>query len=175
MEDSQSPSIGWLEQLLEFRSWRKFEILLVVLLILVALVTRFYDLEARVMSHDESEHTYFSWFLSEHGSYQHTPITHGPLQFHMLAITYKILGDTDATSRFPAAAAGVLAIALILLMRRWLGRTGTLLAMVFMINNLDVRRGYTLLRISRESLVIPLGRISHYSLPDQRDGLHLYR
>lgn len=133
MEDSQSPSIGWLDQLLEFRSWRKFEILLVVVLILVALVTRFYDLEARVMSHDESEHTYFSWFLSEHGSYQHTPITHGPLQFHLLAITYKVLGDTDATSRFPAAAAGALAIALILLMRRWLGRTGTLVAMAFMI------------------------------------------
>jgi uncharacterized protein (TIGR03663 family) len=133
VEVNQSPLLSWLDQLLENRSWRNIEVFLVVLLILVATFTRFYDLESRVMSHDESEHTYFSWFLAEHGSYQHTPITHGPLQFHLLAITYQIFGDTDASSRFPAAAAGVLAIILILLLRRWLGRTGTLLAMALMI------------------------------------------
>ncbi|HXD08432.1 MAG TPA: hypothetical protein VN653_00115, partial [Anaerolineales bacterium] len=32
-------------------------------IILLAVVTRFYNLGARVMSHDESLHTYFSWLL----------------------------------------------------------------------------------------------------------------
>jgi uncharacterized protein (TIGR03663 family) len=133
LEEPQSPPASWLDRLLENKSWRSVEFLLVAVIILVALFTRFYDLESRVMSHDESEHTYFSWFLAENGSYQHTPITHGPLQFHLLAITYTLFGDSDATSRYPVAAAGVLAIALIFLLRRWLGRTGTLVAMVLMI------------------------------------------
>ena len=133
MDVNETPTQHWLTQLLESKSWRNAEVILAVVLILFAFFTRFYDLESRVMSHDESEHTYFSWFLAENGSYQHTPITHGPLQFHLLAITYVIFGDSDASSRFPAAAAGVLAIALILLLRRWLGRTGTLVAMALMI------------------------------------------
>lgn len=133
MEETPSPKVSWLDQLLESQSWRNTELFLIAALLLVAFFTRFYDLESRVMSHDESEHTYFSWLLAENGSYQHTPITHGPLQFHLLAITYLTLGDTDATSRFPAAAAGVLAVGMILLLRKWLGRTGTFAAMILMI------------------------------------------
>ena len=39
------------------------EIVVFALVILLAIATRFYDLESRVMSHDESLHTYFSWLL----------------------------------------------------------------------------------------------------------------
>ena len=39
------------------------EIMIFAAVILLAIITRFYDLEARVMSHDESLHTYFSWLL----------------------------------------------------------------------------------------------------------------
>lgn len=118
---------------LEAKPWRRIEVIIALGIILLAFITRFYDLETRVMSHDESQHTYFSWFYAENGSYQHTPITHGPLQFHLLAATYKIFGDTDATSRFPAAAAGVLAVALVFFYRRWLGKNGALIAMAMML------------------------------------------
>jgi predicted membrane-bound mannosyltransferase/DNA-binding beta-propeller fold protein YncE len=113
--------------------WRKPEVLLALLIILLAFVSRFYDLESRVMSHDESEHTYFSWLLAETGKYQHTPITHGPLQFHLLALTYRLFGDSDATSRFPAAFCGVLAVGMLFAFRRWLGRWGALVGMVLMV------------------------------------------
>lgn len=120
-------------QFLQSKPWRRPEVWLAILILLLAFVSRFYDLESRVMSHDESEHTYFSWLFAKNGDYQHTPITHGPLQFHLLALTYKIFGDSDATSRFPAALSGVIAIGMLFFFKRWLGRAGSLVAMVVML------------------------------------------
>jgi hypothetical protein len=62
----------WIQSLLEAKPWRRVEVLIAFALLLIAIFTRFYDLETRVMSHDESEHTYFAWFYAENGSYQHT-------------------------------------------------------------------------------------------------------
>ena len=133
MKDSLAQFSQWPRQFAASQSWRKPEFLLALLILLLAIASRFYDLESRVMSHDESEHTYFSWLLAETGKYQHTPITHGPLQFHILALTYRLFGDTDATSRFPAAFCGVLAIGMLYAFRRWLGRWGALVGMVLML------------------------------------------
>src|SRR3990170_2334398 len=104
-----------------------------VALILLAVLSRFSDLETRVMSHDESEHTYFSWLLAEGRGYQHSPITHGPLQFHLIALSYTIFGDSDSAARVPVAAAGVIAIAMLCLFRPWLGRWGSLAAAALML------------------------------------------
>src|SRR3989304_3258247 len=108
-------------------AFARSEALLFVILIGAAIVTRFYDLETRVMSHDESLHTYYSWLLREGRGYEHLPMMHGPLQFHLIALSYLLFGDSDATARFPAALAGVLSIALIAVFRRWLGGEGALL------------------------------------------------
>ena len=68
-------------------------------IILLAIVTRFYDLGTRVMSHDESLHTYFSWLLYRGQGYQHTPMMHGPWQFHLIALSYFLFGASDFTAR----------------------------------------------------------------------------
>lgn len=133
MKDLIAQFSQWTRQFVASRPWRKPEFILALLILLLAFVSRFYDLESRVMSHDESEHTYFAWLLAENGQYQHTPITHGPLQFHILAFTYTLFGDSDATSRFPAAFCGVIAIGMLYAFRRWLGRWGALAAMILML------------------------------------------
>src|SRR3990172_10688922 len=74
---------------------------LYAVLIIAALVTRFYDLGARVMSHDESLHTFYSWELEQGRGFQHTPLMHGPFQFHAIALTYYLFGDSDFTARAP--------------------------------------------------------------------------
>ena len=56
------------------------EIVIFAAIILIAIITRFYDLETRVMSHDESLHTYFSWLHYRGQGYQHSPMMHGPFQ-----------------------------------------------------------------------------------------------
>ncbi|MEW6400835.1 MAG: flippase activity-associated protein Agl23 [Chloroflexota bacterium] len=97
-------------------------------IILLAIVTRFYDLESRVMSHDESLHTYFSWLLYRGQGYEHTPMMHGPLQFHMLALVYFLFGASDFTSRIPAVLFNIATIWMVWYWRRYLGKWGALIA-----------------------------------------------
>ncbi|MBN1681732.1 MAG: TIGR03663 family protein [Anaerolineae bacterium] len=104
-----------------------WEIVAYAVILVVALVTRFADLGTRVMSHDESLHTYYSWRLYEFGEFSHTPLMHGPLLFHMTALSYFLFGDTDFTSRIYPTLLGVLIVMSPLVFRRWLGKTGAVI------------------------------------------------
>ena len=109
------------------------EVALFAGIILLAIVTRFYDLETRVMSHDESLHTYFSWLLYRGQGYQHTPMMHGPWQFHWIALSYFLFGVSDFTARIPAVLFSIATVGLIWYWRRYLGRTGALIAAILMV------------------------------------------
>jgi predicted membrane-bound mannosyltransferase/DNA-binding beta-propeller fold protein YncE len=104
------------------------EIVIFAVIILLAIVTRFYKLEARVMSHDESLHTYFSWLLYRGQGYQHSPMMHGPFQFHILALTYFLFGASDFTARIPAVLFSIATVGMIWYWRRYLGKWGALIA-----------------------------------------------
>jgi uncharacterized protein (TIGR03663 family) len=116
----------WLDlPLLAALNWEK---LLYAAFILLAIISRFWDLGARVMSHDESLHTYFSYNLATGKGFAHTPLMHGPFLFHITALSYFLFGNNDFTSRIPPAIFGMVLIALPYLFRRWLGRSGALIA-----------------------------------------------
>jgi predicted membrane-bound mannosyltransferase/sugar lactone lactonase YvrE len=104
------------------------EIAIFALILLAAVVTRFYNLGVRVMSHDESLHTYFSWLFYKGNGYQHNPMMHGPLQFHLVALSYFLFGASDFTARIPAALFSVATIGMTWYWRRYLGRAGALIA-----------------------------------------------
>src|SRR5512136_585664 len=99
---------------------------LYLLFTLAAVFTRFYRLGDRVMSHDESLHTYFSWGLYVGRGFQHTPLMHGPFLFHINALIYSLFGADDFTARISTALFGVALVALPWTLRRWLGRAGAL-------------------------------------------------
>ena len=80
------------------------------------------------MSHDESLHTRFSWDLYRGAGFAHTPLMHGPLLFHMTALSYFLFGDDDFTSRIYPALLGALLVMFPLLLRCWLGKAGALSA-----------------------------------------------
>ena len=109
------------------------EVALFAGIILLAIVTRFYNLDARVMSHDESLHTYFSWLLYRGQGYQHTPMMHGPWQFHWIALSYFLFGVSDFTARIPAATFSIATIWMVWYWRRYLGKTGALIAGLLMV------------------------------------------
>ena len=109
------------------------EVALFVGILILAIVTRFYDLDTRVMSHDESLHTYFSWLLYRGQGYQHTPMMHGPWQFHWIALSYFLFGVSDFTARIPAALFSIASVAVIWYWRRYLGRTGALITALLMV------------------------------------------
>ena len=103
------------------------EVVIFVVVMLLAVVTRFYDLESRVMSHDESLHTYFSWLLYRGQGYEHSPMMHGPFQFHALALSYFLFGVSDFTSRIPAVLFSIGTVAMVWYWRRYLGKWGALI------------------------------------------------
>jgi uncharacterized protein (TIGR03663 family) len=109
------------------------EVMVFILILIAAAVTRFYNLGTRVMSHDESLHTYFSYLLYKGQGYQHTPMMHGPLQFHLIALTYFLFGVSDFTARIPAVLFSILTIWMVWYWRKYLGRTGALIAGVLLV------------------------------------------
>jgi len=133
MQASQSSESSWLDRPLSSLITIHWETALVILLIALAVFTRFYKLEPRVMSHDENSHVYYSWLLYRGQGYSHDPVTHGPLQFHLVALSYFLFGDNDLTARLPAALFSIATVAFIWNYRRYLGRAGALVSMLLMV------------------------------------------
>jgi predicted membrane-bound mannosyltransferase/DNA-binding beta-propeller fold protein YncE len=136
MDIPQNSSTGlkssWLDRSLFRSPMISFEMLIFALILVMAIFTRLYMLEPRVMSHDETSHTYFSWLFYKGEGYAHDPVTHGPLQFHLVALSYFLFGDSDTTARIPAALFGIASVAFMWVYRRYLGRAGALVAALFL-------------------------------------------
>ena len=109
------------------------EVVLYLLIFALALFTRFSMLETRVMSHDESLHTRFSYDLYKDGNFSHTPLMHGPVLFHATALSFFLFGDGDFSGRLYTAALGVVMVMFPVLLRRWLGKWGALLASLLLL------------------------------------------
>ncbi|MGD8397678.1 MAG: TIGR03663 family protein, partial [Anaerolineae bacterium] len=111
-------------------SWEK---LAYTLIFLLAVTSRFWDLGARAMSHDESLHALYSYYLSSGSGYVHNPMMHGPFLFHANALVYFLFGDNDFTARIVPALFGVAMVLSPLLLRRWLGKLGALIASILLL------------------------------------------
>jgi uncharacterized protein (TIGR03663 family) len=109
------------------------ETLLFSLILILVMISRLYDLGLRTLSHDESLHAFFSWLFAQGQGYQHNPMMHGPLQFHLIALSDFFFGDSVFTARLPAALASILTVAMVWKWRRYLGRVGALVAATMML------------------------------------------
>ena len=76
-----------------------WETILVAALTALTLISRLWELGARVMSHDESLHVYFSWLLATGKGFAHNPMMHGPFLFEATALMDFLFGANDFTSR----------------------------------------------------------------------------
>ena len=119
---------SWLDRPIFHSPVISLEKLIFAVILILAIFTRLYMLEPRVMSHDETSHTYFSWLFYKGNGYAHDPVTHGPLQFHLVALSYFLFGDSDTTARIPAALFSIATVAFMWAYRRYLGRAGALIA-----------------------------------------------
>lgn len=131
MQTIENKSESWLDRpLVAALTWERVAL---VLIFVVAVISRFYDLGARVMSHDESLHTMYSYYLLDGRGYTHTPLMHGPFLFHVTALSYFLFGDSDFTARLPFAIFGIVLVMLPQAFRRQLGREGALVASVLIL------------------------------------------
>src|SRR5690606_26034096 len=79
-----------------------------------------------------NSHVYYSWLLYRGQGYSHDPVTHGPLQFHLVALAYFLFVDNDLTARIPAVLFSIATVAFVWNYRRYLGKAGALVAMLLM-------------------------------------------
>lgn len=159
---SQSSARTRLDELLDLRVHVNVEVIAYTAILLITVLTRFGDLGTRVMSHDESLHTYYSYQLSQNGSFQHSPLMHGPLQFHFIALSYLLFGASDAAARIPAALFSIAAVVLVIPFRRYLGHWGAILAAVMMA--ISPYMLYYGRYVRNEALIVPLALAMFYAV-----------
>jgi uncharacterized protein (TIGR03663 family) len=101
-----------------------WERVILITLLVLAIVTRLWDLSYRAWNHDEAIHTDWSWNLYTGRGYQHNPIYHPPLLYHLTALSFFFFGDNDTSARLPPALLGIVLVTLPYFFRKWLGRRG---------------------------------------------------
>lgn len=131
----KNETIPWLDRpIAPFLPGLNKEAIFILFILGLAVFSCLYEIGERVISFDEVNHVVPSYDLYQGKGYHYNPMTHGPLQFHMIALAFFILGDSDTSARLPAALFGIGTIAFALLAyRRFLGRVGALAAGFFLL------------------------------------------
>lgn len=105
----------------------RYEIILYLFIGIIAVVLRFWDLGYRSVGYDESLHLFYAYQLSQGLGYEHTPVTHGPFQFHGIALLHFLFGDTEYTSRMLSAIFGSMVVFMPYFLRDKLGSYGSII------------------------------------------------
>jgi predicted membrane-bound mannosyltransferase/sugar lactone lactonase YvrE len=136
MESDTYQASSWFDRPVSFLTHWNVEKTIITVILVLTVLSRFVNVGMRVMSHDETNHVVPSWELYQGRGYRHDPVTHGPFQFHLVALSYFLLGDNDFSSRVPAALFSTAAVAFVMFgFRRYLGRKGAIIAgFLFMIS-----------------------------------------
>lgn len=108
---------------------QRHHVYMFIIVVLVGLTFRFYDLPLRLMHHDEaSGHFSYSNDLCEGREYVYDPVFHGPFLYHMTCLGFKLLGVSDFSLRFMPALFGSMLIIFFYLFRKEIGTYGYLIA-----------------------------------------------
>lgn len=118
----------WLSRPLLLSQRLDWEKTIYLTMLVIAIVSRFWGLGDRAVSHDESLHTQYAYQYYNGDGYVHTPLMHGPFLFHVTALSYWLFGHSDFTARIPVAILGIVVVLIPYFMRDWIGRKGALFA-----------------------------------------------
>ena len=103
-----------------------------LVLLVLLLLFRFYDLGVRPPHHDESVNGWFVDGLLDRGYYPYDPANyHGPLFFYILAIFTKIFGRSLIVLRTPIVLFSWAVTLTPFLFRKWIGSTAAWIAVFF--------------------------------------------
>jgi uncharacterized protein (TIGR03663 family) len=105
--------------------WYKIAI---IAIIVFTIATRLIGLGNKPYHHDESLYATYSWYLYEGRGYKYDPMMHGPFMFYLDAALFTLFGPGNFIGRFSSAIFGIAFVCCTLLLRRQLGKIGTLAA-----------------------------------------------
>jgi uncharacterized protein (TIGR03663 family) len=148
---------------------------LIGIFVLVALVTRFYQLGDRPLHHDESIHAFQSYTLAKDGHWRYDPAYHGPFLYYANALVYKVVGlphVTNATARFLPAVFGIILIGFAWPLSRWIGRPAAIAYALLVLISPHMAYFSRFIREDPYSLVFTLGTILafRYFLETEKAG-----
>src|SRR5262245_40515610 len=104
-----------------------------IVLLVILLLFRFYDLGVRPPHHDEAVNGWFVDGILNRGYYQYDPQNyHGPLFFYFLTLFERIFGRSVEALRIDPLIFGALVTATPVLFRKWIGDRGMWTAMFFL-------------------------------------------
>lgn len=99
----------------------------------VAAFLRFYDLALKPLHHDEGVNGFFLTNLVRDGVYKYDPANyHGPTLYYIALPFVELFGLKTIPIRVSVAIFGVLTVVLAFYLKRYIGRTGSLLAALFL-------------------------------------------
>nr|WP_321349684.1 flippase activity-associated protein Agl23 [uncultured Methanoregula sp.] len=103
------------------------------LILITAIIIRFWQLDLKLLHHDEAIHSWFSYELLTKGTWMYDPSYHGPFLYYVTAGMFSVFGDSDFTARLLPALFGVLLIPLVYCIYRlgYINKTQTLVAALF--------------------------------------------
>ena len=106
---------------------------LFLLILLIAVIVRFWQLDLKLFHHDEAIHSWFSYTLLTTGSWVYDPSYHGPFLYYITAGMFSLFGASDLVARVMPALFGTLIIPLVYCIYRlgYLSRAQTLVAALF--------------------------------------------
>src|SRR5581483_2241038 len=110
-----------------------WDLVILIAILAVAAITRFYDLGTAAWSHDEAIHTNWSNDLYRGRGFIHNPTYHGPLLYHLTALAFFVLGDNNFSARTVPVLFGLVLIATPFLFRQWLGKRGWIITSLLLL------------------------------------------
>jgi uncharacterized protein (TIGR03663 family) len=102
-------------------------------ILIAAFVVRFWQLDLKLLHHDEAIHSWFSYTLSTSGAWIYDPSYHGPFLYFVTAGMFDLFGASDMVARLLPSLFGFLLIPLVFAVYRigYLNKNQTLLAALF--------------------------------------------
>ena len=86
---------------------------LFILIFILTIFLRFWQLDLKLLHHDEAIHAWFSYELLTKGSWIYDPSYHGPFLYYVTAGMFSLFGDSDLVARLLPSLFGALLIPLV--------------------------------------------------------------
>ncbi|NMB79663.1 MAG: TIGR03663 family protein [Methanomicrobiales archaeon] len=104
-----------------------------LLILITAILVRFWQMDLKLLHHDEAIHSWFSYELLTTGAWKYDPSYHGPFLYYVTAGMFAAFGSSDLVARILPCMFGTLLIPLVYCVYRldYLTKNQTLLASLF--------------------------------------------
>jgi uncharacterized protein (TIGR03663 family) len=104
------------------------------LILIIAVLLRFWQLDLKLLHHDEAIHSWFSFELLTKGAWVYDPSYHGPFLYYVTGAMFSFFGDSDLVARLLPALFGTLLIPLVYYIYRlgYITKAQTLVVSLFL-------------------------------------------